>query len=126
MPVTVRSFGKTTRAIYRALSFHPRLSRSQGLNLVENLPEISGNRSSVCRHIYAQDAGEVASEHGDSPSRSSWPSFMNLRIGITFSSWAGSIPRMYRRQTLVLEFDYDRALHERRRRDHVRCAVDFF
>src|SRR5438552_1381822 len=30
----------------------------------------------------------------DSPSRSSSPSFMNLRIGITFSSWAGSIPRM--------------------------------
>jgi len=51
---------------------------------------------------------------------------MNLRIGITFSLLGRVYSANDRRQTLVLEFDYDRALHERRRRDTCGVLSIFF
>ena len=95
------------------------------LNLVENLAKISGgiDRQFVA-NIDAQDAGEIAPEDGRFAVEIELAFFYELANRNHFFFLGRVYSANDRRQTLVLEFDNDRTLHERRRRDHVRCAVD--
>src|SRR4029077_8115858 len=95
------------------------------LNLVENLAKISGGiDGQFVANIDAQDAGEIAPEHGRFAVEIELACLYELANRNHFFFLGRVYSANDRRQTLVLEFDYDRALHEWRRRDHVRCAVD--
>ena len=125
--MTVSSFGRTTS---RNLSIACRSSSALGflqfLYAVEDFAEIARriNRQLVA-DFDLEFARQLHPESAESPSRSSAPFLMNFCSGTTFSSSAGSIPRIMRRQAFVLEFDDHRALHVGRGADDARRIPDF-
>ncbi len=95
------------------------------LNLIENLSEVSGGiNGQLVANIDAQDAGEITAEHGRFAVEIELTFFNELANRNHFFFLGRVDPSHHRRQSLVLEFNNDRALNERRGRDHVRRVVD--
>src|ERR1700730_4904297 len=96
------------------------------LNLVENLSEIAGRiNSQLVADADAQNAGEIAPEHGQIAIEIELSILYEFANRNDFFFLRRIDSAHYRRETLILKFNNDRTLRERRGRDHVRRALDF-
>src|SRR5712692_5117016 len=125
MPVTVRSFGKTTSRNFSSAFFSSTpFAFSRFLISSRICPRFPGEYTVSLSPTRMRKMRARSLQHGGFAIEIQLTFFYELpnRNHSLFLSRVDSAD--HRRQALVLEFDNDRALHERRTRDHVWGVVD--